>query len=269
MARRSTDTVPLASYWSMPVGSTIGEAGRPLICVTSTYTFHASFFELDLLPRFLGMKFDETEGTRPFIIEREQALAEARVIVLVDADHLDPSQTTLRWDQLPVRVSGGVQHSKISVLIWENHARLIVSSANLTSQGYRRNREIAGVLDFFDHESSAPRRILLDVVAFLRNLSASIRASDAVKERLLHSLSEVRSRTGSWRQMPNEFGTRARPQVKFVAGLPGQRGSVAQSPLEQLLKLWGTRRADEVTVMTPFVGDLGRYRACNVDFVPV
>jgi hypothetical protein len=96
MARRSTDTVPLASYWSMPVGSTIGEAGRPLICVTSTYTFHASFFELDLLPRFLGMKFDETEGTRPFIIEREQALAEARVIVLVDADHLDPSQTTLR-----------------------------------------------------------------------------------------------------------------------------------------------------------------------------
>ena len=256
MARVSNETVALASYWSTPSGYASGEPGRPLICLASTYTFHASFFESELLPRFLGLKFDETEGTRPFIIEREQALAAARVAVLVDADHLDPSQTTLRWDQLPVRVPRGLQHSKVSLFLWENCARLIVSSANLTRQGYRRNREVAGVIDFFDHESSAPRRILIDAVGFLRNLSASVRASVAVKERLMGCLSEVRSRVGSWRQMPTEFSARARPQVTFVAGLSGPRGNVANSPIEQLLELWGNRRADEVTVMTPFVGDL-------------
>src|SRR5258706_11595268 len=144
----------LAESWTAPAASAAGEIGRPLVCIASTYTFHASFLESELLPRFLGLKFDETEGIRPFVVEREQALATARVGVLVDADHLDPSQTTLRWDQLPARVPGGAQHSKIVLLVWENYARLIVSSANLTRSGYRRNREIAGVLDFFDQQSS-------------------------------------------------------------------------------------------------------------------
>jgi len=107
--RNSADTArTLASRWSAPLEAPGSNAGRPLVCVASTYTFHASFFETELLPRFLGLRFDETEGIRPFVIEREQALATARVCVLVDADHLDPSQSTLRWDQLPVRVPRGV-----------------------------------------------------------------------------------------------------------------------------------------------------------------
>src|SRR5437764_1351459 len=108
MTRSRRDAVhPLAGVWSPPATSPAGEAGRPLVCVASTYTFHAPFFESELLPRFLGLRFDETEGSRPFVVEREEALATACVRVLVDADHLDPSQSTLRWDQLPVRVPGG------------------------------------------------------------------------------------------------------------------------------------------------------------------
>src|SRR6266540_65645 len=157
MPKAKSDIVrTLAESWTAPAASPAGEVGRPLICIVSTYTFHASFLESELLPRFLGLKFDETEGVRPFVVEREQALATARVGVLVDANHFDPSQSTLRWDQLPVRVPGGAQHSKIVMLIWENCARLIVSSANLTRSGYRKNREVAGVIDFFDDENSAP-----------------------------------------------------------------------------------------------------------------
>src|SRR5207249_1060714 len=89
----------LANAWSAPSDLPVGPAGRPLFCVASTYTFHAPFFESELLPRFLGLKFDETEGVRPFVVEREQALATSRACVLVNADHLDPSQSTLRWDQ--------------------------------------------------------------------------------------------------------------------------------------------------------------------------
>lgn len=92
----------LASSWSVPVSTPAGgEPGNALICIASTYTFHAPFFESELLPRFLGLKFDETEGIRPFVVEREERLATTRVCVLVDADHLDPSQSTLRWDQVP------------------------------------------------------------------------------------------------------------------------------------------------------------------------
>src|SRR2546422_5795222 len=113
MTRTRTDTArALAETWSAPVDGPTGGAGQPLFCVASTYTFHAPFFESELLPRFLGLKFDETEGVRPFVVEREQALATSRACVLVNADHLDPSQSTLRWDQFPVRVpASGVQHS--------------------------------------------------------------------------------------------------------------------------------------------------------------
>lgn len=257
MPRSKGDLVrTLADSWSAPVNTPIGEAGSPLICIASTYTFHAPFFESELLPRFLGLKFDEIEDVRPFVVEREQALATSRICVLVDADHLDPSQSTLRWDQFPVRVPGGAQHSKVVVLIWENYARLIVSSANLTRSGYRRNREIAGVIDFYDQESSAPRRIILDTIAFLEEVSAWVRASDTAKTRLLDALKEARARVRSWRRMPADFRPLERPRVKFVGGLPHQNGGVARSPLEQLLELWGTRRASEVIVMTPFVGEL-------------
>lgn len=257
MPKAKNDIVrTLAESWTAPAASAAGEVGRPLICVASTYTFHASFLESELLPRFLGLKFDETEGVRPFVVEREQALATARVGVLVDADHLDPSQSTLRWDQLSVRVPGGAQHAKIVLLVWENYARLIVSSANLTRSGYRRNREIAGVLDFFDHESSAPRKIILDVMDFLQDLSPFIRVSEPAKARWEGALVSARARARSWRQMPVDFTPRERPRVIFAGGLPRRNGGVARSPLEKLIELWGTKRASEITVVTPFVGDL-------------
>jgi hypothetical protein len=247
----------LANAWSAPSDLPVGSAGRPLFCVASTYTFHAPFFESELLPRFLGLKFDETEGVRPFVVEREQALATSRACVLVNADHLDPSQSTLRWDQFPVRVpGGGVQHSKVVMLMWENSARLIVSSANLTRQGYRRNREIAGVVDFYDHETSAPRKLIIDAIRFIQEVSAWVRASDAAVERFQQGIEGARGRLHDWRSIPADFRPREIPRVFFVGGLPRRNGGVARSPLDQLLDLWGSRRADEITVMTPFVGDL-------------
>ena len=50
------------------------DIGKPVACIATTYTFHAAFFETDLLPRFLGLKFDNTEREASFLIEREQAL---------------------------------------------------------------------------------------------------------------------------------------------------------------------------------------------------
>jgi hypothetical protein len=127
----------LTAYWSTPIATGPLEqdsAGAPVACIATTYTFDAAFFEVDLLPRFLGLKFDQTEREISFLVEREQALGTIRACVLVDHTCVDARQTTLRWDQMAVRVPGGVQHAKVVVLAWERWVRIIVSSANLTRQ---------------------------------------------------------------------------------------------------------------------------------------
>jgi hypothetical protein len=149
---------------------------------------------------------------------------------------MDPSQTTLRWDQLPVRVPGGAQHSKIVLLVWENYVRLVVSSANLTRSGYRRNREIAGVVDFLDHQDSAPRRLAFDVLDFLGEISPLIKASENARARWEESLASSRLSLRGWRNMPADFAPRERPRATFVGGLP-----------QQAIELWGawSSRADQ------------------------
>jgi hypothetical protein len=246
----------LASRWSPPdaLPEGVESAGEPLACVATTYTFHSALFEADLLPRFLGLRFDDAEGDRPFFVEREQALGMARVCVLVDQDHVDPAQTTLRWDQMPVRVPGGAQHAKVVLLAWERCVRLTVSSANLTRTGYRRNREVASSLDFFDHPSSAPRRTALDALDFLGELATWARGTVGAVERLQAGLQDVRRLLAGWGRMPDDFTTQEMPRVVFVPGLPARDGNERRSPLDQALDLWGGRRATEVVVLTPFVG---------------
>lgn len=123
MPKAKSDIVrTLAESWTAPAASAAGEVGRPLICIASTYTFHASFLESELLPRFLGLKFDETEGVRPFVVEREQALATARVGVLVDADHLDlcwnPSTLEQRTGRLD-RIRCKAEVARMPIVIYE------------------------------------------------------------------------------------------------------------------------------------------------------
>lgn len=255
---KKLETPTLASRWSPPgvvPGSERG-AGSPIACITTTYTFEARLFEEDLLPRFLGLKFDNLEKERPFVVEREQALGTARAFVMVDQAHVDSAQTTLRWDQLPVYVPGGVQHAKVSLLVWERLARLIVASANLTRRGYRRNRELACVLDFYNDQSSTPRKTFWDAIEFLELITKGVHAVDTAVQRLRDVLEAVQSRVRQWRNMANDFTPLERPSVYFVAGWPRNFAESARSPLDQMLQVWGDRRAHEIKVLTPYVGEV-------------
>jgi hypothetical protein len=250
----------LTSYWSTPVPTGRPDdfsAGAPVACIATTYTFDAAFFEVDLLPRFLGVKFDHTEREISFLVEREQALGTVRACVLVDHTCVDARQTTLRWDQMAVRVPGGAQHAKIVVLAWERWLRIIVSSANLTRQGYRRNREIAGVLDFFDGKDSMPLQLAKDVLSFLSDIANTgwVQAHDAARDRMITTLEFVRSRLSRWQQAPADFTPRELPRASFVGGRPAGNGRRMLSVIDQVAALWGTRKATDVAVMTPFVGE--------------
>jgi len=256
MGRRKTvEEPPLADYWKPPADNGLkGGAGEPVFCLATTFEFDASFFEAELLPRFLGLRFDHTENERTFIIEREESLATTQVGVLVDASKFDPRQTTLQWDQLPIQVPGGIQHAKVTVLLWERLVRLIVGSANLTRQGYRRNRELFAALDFFDAPVAAPLSVLRDALAFIDTLCAWSRTLPAATQRIRETTGQIRARVRRWSSAPQDFNPRERPRVGLVVSHPTPASGSAQSALKQLMQIWLPRRVVRLTVMTPFVG---------------
>ena len=253
--RKKAESQPLSEYWKPPADNVIKDgAGEPVACLATTFEFDAEFFENELLPRFLCLRFDHTESQRAFNFERKQGLATARVAVLVDASKFDPRQSTLQWDQIPIQVPGGIQHGKLTLIAWERLVRLIVGSANLTRPGYRRNRELFATLDFFDNSDSAPLKILLDALDFVETLCVWSRALPAATARVSQTVEEVRMRAQRWLNAPKDFSPRERPRATLVVGHPAHPPGSARSVIDQVIQLWRQRRVVGVTVMTPFVG---------------
>ncbi|MCA9815305.1 MAG: hypothetical protein KC652_09320 [Cyanobacteria bacterium HKST-UBA01] len=161
------------------------EAGDPIGCLSTTYTFDGNLFDEQCLGRFLDIESDPNREDLAFLIERELKLGSTYAGVLVDHTRAGVDHS-LRWDILPVRIPRGKQHAKLSLLVWANHARVIVSSANLTVPGYRLNHEIASTLEirredgYHQHikESCFFLRGLLPFVPGGLNLPTCRRASD-------------------------------------------------------------------------------------------
>lgn len=56
------------------------EAGEPLVCVASSFTFDATFFETECVGRFLRMDNHPAESDAvAYLIEREEKLAATKV----------------------------------------------------------------------------------------------------------------------------------------------------------------------------------------------
>lgn len=257
MAKKKTNSEgTLASYWCPPTDVLADGVGEPVACVASTFEFDTAFFETELLPRFLGLKFDHTENELTFLIEREEKLALTNAAVLVEIHKVDPGQTTLRWDQVPIAVPGAqsIQHSKIVLLVWERLVRLIVGSANLTRPGYRRNREVFAALDFYNDNASPPRRPVEDAISLLEQMLSWSRVPEATREGTRDVLSQVRNKLAGWTAMPQDYRPREKPRVSFIATRPALNAEPPTSAFERVAELWGSRSVSEVTVITPFVG---------------
>ena len=251
---RSTDQPPLSQYWTPPATTGEGGCGNPWACLATTFEFDAAFFETELLPRFLGLKFDHTENEATFLVEREEALAFARVAVLVDQSRFDSAQTTLRWDQFPIYIPGGIQHAKITVLAWEKLIRVIIGSANLTRAAYRKNREIIAALDFWNSPDSPPLRMLRDTLDALLMMLVWSRSSAEAAQRTRDTVERLRRMIRGWSESPADFTPRERPRVTLAVTHPRADGQPARSTLGEISTMWGNRRASAVTVVSPFAG---------------
>jgi hypothetical protein len=257
MAKKINSASTLSSFWCPPTELPSNGVGEPVACVATTFEFDAGFFETELLPRFLGLKFDHSENETTFLVEREEKLRETDTAVLVDIHKVDPGQTTLRWDQIPIAVPGAraIQHAKIVLLAWERLIRLIVGSANLTPKGYRRNREVFAALDFWDDPESVPRAPLSDAIALLERMLFWSRVPAGTRQRAMDSLAEARARLAKWTKAPADFRPRQKPRLSFVATCPPSGGIGANSTIDQVMAEWGPRSLTEVAVCTPFVGE--------------
>jgi hypothetical protein len=219
-------------------------ASEPLICLATTFTFDAQFFEVECLGRFLQMDThpSETEAVG-YLIEREEKLASVRACVFADRRHAQTKES-LRWDVLPVGVSRAAQHAKISILCWGDFVRVIIGSGNLTESGYRKNLEVFGCLEAARGEAGQVSE-LLSCVDFFERIAALALGDETrsgPKRRVLDALSDLRTHVRDWPQAPAR-GARAIPLF----------GGVGESVFSQLSDAWPSGpppRAAEV--LSPF-----------------
>jgi hypothetical protein len=199
MARKETKTKgKLLDFWERPP-----ECGDPVGCLATTFTFHADLFEEECLRRFLGIESDSATDEY-FPIELETRLSQVEVGAFVDATHSFGNRSP-RWRLIPVKVSHGVQHAKVSLLVWGEFIRVIIASANLTRDGYRYNNELFTVFDF--HPGAPARRdTLSEALDFFRRLNENYgSAGPEVKSSISRLIDRAKSISARWKFEEPEY----------------------------------------------------------------
>jgi hypothetical protein len=121
----------------------------PLVCSTYGLSLdQPNFFEQDFLPTTLGLGGVHDRGYAvPVALERK--LKEVYSALVADAHALaEGGRPSLQIDLLPIGKK--TNHAKVVLIHRKRLIRLVIASANLTHEGYRRQREVGVVLDFKD-----------------------------------------------------------------------------------------------------------------------
>ena len=226
-----------------------GEAfGRPLGCVTTTFTFDAELFEEQCLARFLSIQSNPNEPAKAYLIEREEKLSQCFACVLVDSAHA-AADRSLRWHLLPVALPrSGVLHAKLTLLAWENCIRVLIGSANLTEPAYRRNQEVMAALDF-GSQGNPPPQLLTQCVDFLHRVRSYApgfnRAEGGPQAALAEFLLSIKRRA---RSLPP--AEREDADCTLIPLVPG-----GETVVQQLNALWTGSKPDRAWVLSPFFDD--------------
>lgn len=234
-------TIKLLDHWTAPAG-----AGAPTACLATSFTFDPQFFTDDCLSRFLALTAVTGEGDKidsiAAVIEEEWRLSETTAVsVLVDRG-TPADKRNLRWDLLPVAVPRGLLHAKTVILVWENHARIVVGSANLTPAGYRSQIETAVAFDIADG-CAVPAGFLREVLDEIESYLDLLPSTGAEVSRARGTIALARDRVSS--HAPSD----SRSNIRFAAA-PASPGN---SPLDAYTDAWGsTHKPLRATVIAPF-----------------
>lgn len=219
----------------MDLFSPTPEAGTPISFVAATYELETDFFMTDLLPSMLslGTRRDDLL-TSPHIID--QALRDCAVHILLDrSQYADARGVSSRVDLMIS--STRVQHSKVYLIYWENLIRAIVTSANLTRDGFRKNREVAWYIDYkVSHSSDVS--ILRNLIEGLENITEVQLNHDAIKS--LHLMHQTAK---DWQK--SQTKKKVSPLILW--------GGNEKPLISKILDLWPTQTpVKEAHVVSPF-----------------
>ena len=125
----------------------VGMHGSITGVLATSFDLNAEFFETDFLPSLLGLgAWNDRAWSSRIAMEKHLALMESMVIYM-QSDRYQGRPRSLRVSLIPYVATGArVLHAKVVLVVYERAVRLIVSSANLTPDGYRHNREVAVAL---------------------------------------------------------------------------------------------------------------------------
>jgi hypothetical protein len=141
--------------------------------VLTTFVLDGRFFEEELLTTLASLAVGSGELGRASSELHERLLAtEEGVTVFVDSRGFDGTRRVGVYDlqQVPAPPTF---HPKVALMVWQSpkrkpSVRALVSSANLTREGYRRNAELAVIADSGDR---ADQRLLSEIVDYLRRIA--------------------------------------------------------------------------------------------------
>jgi hypothetical protein len=213
----------------------LATTSRCLGAVFTTFTFDPAFFEEELLAAVLHLGSDPLEQPARYHDEARRALQEVPVACIVDAGMRQPGHR-LPYDLLEVH--GRTFHPKVSLLLYEEFARLQVGSGNLTRGGYGGNTEL-----FFNrdlrYDDGADTAALREVDQFLRALTGLVRHPGTQLTLVREELARRLRAAGA----PES----AEPSFRFLH-------SEAGGLLEQLLALLPAKAVPErVGILAPFL----------------
>ena len=227
------------------------DAGDPIGCLATTYTFAPGLFDEQCLARFLEIESEPNREDLAFLLERESRLGGVYAGVLVDHTQAGVEHS-LRWDVLPVRIHGGKQHAKLSLLAWSRHIRIIVASANLTDPvtvPIMRWRP-QSISQFRDADVG----MLAEAVGFLQSLLKLVPGAAENPPEIQRAgafLKQVSQLVTHWKPT----GRRGNLRQQFVFTLPGRgAGQSERSSLDEAIQACRRRAGspNEIWVASPF-----------------
>jgi hypothetical protein len=244
--KREPNSGAMLDLWRPPK-----DAGDPVGCLATTYTFAPGLFDEQCLGRFLDIESEPNREDLAFLLEREDKLGGVYAAVLVDHTQAGVEHS-LRWDVLPVRIPTAKQHAKISLLVWSRYVRIIVASANLSEPGYRTNYEVAVAVDLTPEGINDD--MLVQAITFLRSLLSFVPgASERPPElrRAEEFLEQVERQVRGWKSNRRSGSVRQR----LVFTLPATAGGQDEtSSLEDAVEACRGRGGspNEAWVASPF-----------------
>jgi hypothetical protein len=137
----------------------------------SSYGFDPTFFESHVLRAVLRLASDPVEQGARYHGEARQALQETPVAVVVDAGERQAGRR-LPYDLL--EVAEVVFHPKCALLLYNEKARLMVGSGNVTFPGFSNNAELFFCCDL-RYDDPDESTLLRDFDAHLERVSGLLR----------------------------------------------------------------------------------------------